>query len=102
MSSTASQSTATNQSGLTGIELGNLVAWADLHGLELVTKAAGGDFCGVVAEVGYGEGIAAWVVHRTTGKLWLDFIADPAAEGWTESVATLGDAMERMITATEE
>lgn len=91
-------------SGFTAVEVAGLVTWSDRHRLEVVMMPAGADFGDRIAVVGYGEGIPSWAIYRTAGFVWVDFIPDPSGqgfEGYTVEVASVEDAMARIIVETE-
>jgi hypothetical protein len=104
MSLAINRSTVSSLSGFTAVEVAGLVAWGDRHRLEVVMKPAGADFGGRIAVVGYGEGTPSWAIYRAAGDIWVDFIPDPSGQGferYTVEVASLEDAMARIIAETE-
>lgn len=53
-------------------------AWADVNGLEVSIKPAGAGQAKETAFVGYGQGIASWVIYRADGYLWPCHVEDRA------------------------
>jgi len=57
-----------------------------------------------MAFVGYGEGIASWIIYHADGHLWLCHLKDRAGQGCEDSkmtVESVEDALNRIIVDTE-
>lgn len=100
MSLTTDRRTATVSMILTADERAHIVAWGDEHGLEVIMKLSSEADPGDMAFVGYGEGIASWIVYRSEGHLWLVRIenrAGQSCEGSKSVAASLEDALSGVI-----
>ncbi len=101
---------ATNRSATTehvdfrADERARLVVWADKHGLAASIKPPGAENPDGIIFVGYGEGIAHWVIYRADGHLWLGRIEDQTErgrEGSKIAVESVDDALARILLDTE-
>lgn len=104
MSLTTDRQAATAPTVLTADERACIVAWGDEHGLEVAIKPPSAGYSGDMAFVGYGEGIASWIVYRSEGHLWLvriDERAGRGCEGSKSAVASLEAALAAVIDDTE-
>lgn len=104
MSLASNRSATTDHVDFRADERARLVAWADEHGLEASIKPAGADYPDGMIFVGYGEGIAHWVIYRAEGHLWLGRIEDRTERGREGSkipVESVDDALARILLDTE-
>ncbi len=104
MSLIAYRSVTADHTGFRAGERAHLVAWADENGLEVSIEPIGADHAGGMIFVGYGEGMAHWTIYRADGQLWLCCIGDrteQGREGWKVAVASVDDALARIIADTE-
>lgn len=103
MSLTAYRSVTADHTGFRAGERAHLVAWADENGLEVSIQPAGAGQVEGMIFVGYGEGVAHWTIYRADGQLWLCCIGDrteQGREGWKVAVASVDDALARIIADT--
>ena len=104
MSLIAYRSVTADHTGFRAGERTRLVAWADENGLEVSIKPAGADYAEGMVFVGYGEGVAHWTIYRADGQLWLCHIEDQTEqgrEGWKVAVASVEDALARIVADTK-
>ena len=104
MSLTAYRSVTADHTGFRAGERARLVAWADETGLEVSIKPPSADHAEGMIFVGYGEGVAHWTIYRADGQLWLCCIGDrteQGREGWKVAVASVEDALARIIVDTK-
>ncbi len=104
MSQAMNPSAATDHVDFRADERARLVTWADKNGLEASIKPAGADYPDGMIFVGYGEGIAHWVIYRADGHLWLGRIEDGTEQGREGSkiaVESVDDALMRILLDTE-
>jgi len=100
MSLIAHRSVTADHTGFRAGERNRLVAWADEKGLEVSIKPPSADHVEGMIFVGYGEGVAHWSIYRADRQLWLCCIGDQTAqgrEGWKVAVASVEDALARII-----
>jgi len=104
MSLTTDRHITTDSTTLTAYEMAHIVEWGDEHGLEVVVKVSGADHPEDMAFVGYGDGIASWIVYRAEGDVWLGRMETRAGQGFEGSKTAIGsveDALAEIITETE-
>ncbi len=104
MSLTTHRAATTGRTDFMANERTHIIAWADENGLEVSIKPAGADHAEEMAFVGYGEGIASWIIYRADGHLWLCHVEDRAGQGCEGSkmaVESVEDALNRIIIDTE-
>ena len=104
MSLVAYRSVTADHTGFRAGERTRLAAWADETGLEVSIKPTGADKAEGMIFVGYGDGVAHWTLYRADGQLWLCCVGDQTAqgrEGWKVAVASVEDALARIIADTK-
>jgi hypothetical protein len=104
MSLIAHRSVTADHTSFRAGERDRLVEWADENGLEVSIKPAGAHQAEGMIFVGYGEGVAHWTIYRAEGGLWLCCIGDQTEqgrEGWKVAVASVEDALARIVADTK-
>lgn len=104
MSHTANRIATADRADFIDAERAYLVAGCEENGLEVSIEPAGADLAGEMIFVGYGEGVASWIVHRADGILWLCRIEDRAGqvcEGSKVAVESVEEALASIIVDTE-
>lgn len=81
-------------------EMAYLIAWGKVNNLEVAIEPVDVDFTCEIAFVGFGEGVAAWTIHRAAGHLWLELLEDrlgQECEGLKMAVRSIDEATARII-----